>query len=245
MTLRHMGTPLVGIGTYGLNVDGHVSLPVEYVHAVRRAGGIPILLPPGEPRLEDWLESIDVLILAGGVDVEPHLYDGPGHVTITKVDRERDHTEVAMIHLAIESGMPTLAVCRGMQLLNVALDGDLHADIPSAVPAAIEHRRPRPKSVEKFDPVPHQIVLDPASRLASIMESVRFEAPSLHHQAVDELGDGLVAVGHAPDAIVEAIELPEHPFMLGVQWHPELAAATAPEHQRLFDALVRAAMGEL
>jgi putative glutamine amidotransferase len=170
--------------------------------------------------------------------------------------------------------MPLLAVCRGMQLLNVAFGGDLHVDIPTAFPDAILHRSPvsgdagrghagrgdsgcgggapgdgvsgdgGPGDGGRFAALPHLVTLDPGSQLATVMGAARFEAPSWHHQAVDELGDGLVAVGHAPDGIIEAIEMPEHPFMLGVQWHPEMAPETQREQHRLFAALIRATRGE-
>lgn len=236
-----MDAPLIGIITYGRNADRHFSLPAEYVESVRRAGGIPVLMPPGEPRLHDWLETVDGLIIAGGCDVEPQLYGGPGHETIQLVDPERDQDEVALIHQSVEIGMPILAVCRGLQVLNVAFGGDLHADISSAFPDAIEHRRVVGEN--KNEPEPHEVTLDPGSRLAGVMQGNRFDAPSMHHQAIDELGDGLVVVGHAPDGIIEAVEMPEHPWLLAVQWHPELAAAEQPEHQRLFDALVQTAQG--
>jgi len=226
---------------YGRNADRHYSLPAEYVESVRRAGGIPVLMPPGEPRLHEWFETIDGLILAGGCDVEPSLYGGAGHETVRVVDPDRDQDEVALAHQSVETGLPTLAVCRGMQVLNVAFGGDLHAHIPAAFPSAMEHRQVVSETENK--PLPHEIVLDPGSRLAGVMQSSRFQAPSMHHQAIDEVGDGLVVVGHAPDGVIEAIEMPEHPWLLAMQWHPELAAAEQPEHQRPFDALVQAAQG--
>ncbi len=236
-----MDAPLIGITTYGRNADRHFTLPSEYVESIRRAGGIPMLLPPGEPRLQDWFESIDGLVIAGGCDVDPNIYDGAAHETIQLVDPERDQDEVALIHQSVETGMPMLAVCRGLQVLNIAFGGDLHADIPSAFPDAIEHRRV--VGGNKNQPVPHQVTLDPGSRLAQVMQTSRFDAPSMHHQAIDELGDGLVAVGHAPDGIIEAVEMPEHPWLLAMQWHPELASAEQPEHQRVFEGLVQATLG--
>lgn len=237
-----MEAPLIGITTYGRNADRHFSLPAEYVESVRRAGGIPVLMPPGETRLQEWFETIDGLIIAGGCDVDPKLYGGDGHEAVKLVDPERDQDEVELIHQSVETGMPLLAVCRGLQVLNVAFGGDLHAHISSAFPDAIDHRVEGADN--KHTPLAHEVTIDPGSRLAHVMQTNRFDAPSLHHQAIDELGDGLVAIGHAPDGIIEAIDMPEHPWMLAMQWHPELASADQAEHQRVFDALVQATLGD-
>ena len=162
-----MNAPLIGITMYGRNEHRHFSLPAEYVECVRRAGGIPVLMPPGEPNLDDWFETVDALIIAGGADIQPSLYQGDSHPTIAGVDPERDHDEVALVHQAIEAELPTLCVCRGMQLLNVALGGDLFAHIPDCLSDAIPHRvEAGVDGATRPQPLGHEIVLDPGSRLA-------------------------------------------------------------------------------
>lgn len=238
-----MDHPLIGITMFERNFEGHFSLPSEFVEAVRRAGGIPVLIPPGEPHLDQWFETVDAILISSGIDVDPSLYDGEPHETIDAIDTERDHTEIDLIHQAIEAEMPLLAVCRGVQVLNVALGGDLFAHIPECFESPIVHRVTA-DTPRKFGPTPHQVTLDPGSRLATLMETNQMEAMSWHHQAIDELGDGLVAIGHAPDGVIEALEMPNHPWLFGVQWHPELTAATDPAQQHLFNGLIRAAHGD-
>ena len=238
-----MENPLIGIPTFGRNFERHFSLPAEFVECIRRAGGIPVLMPPGEPSLNQWFETIDGLLIPSGVDVDPELYEGEAHDSIKDVDPERDHDEVDLIHQAIEVQMPLLATCRGMQLLNVALSGDLFPHVPDCVENAIEHRVTADTD-RKFGPVSHEVVLDPGSRLAHLLGESRMEPMSWHHQAVDEVGDGLTVVGHAPDGVIEGLEMPEHPWLFAVQWHPEITAAHDPVQQRLFEGLVQAARGE-
>lgn len=237
-----MDAPLIAIPSYGRNAQGHVSLPADYVTALRRAGGIPVLIPPGETRLEQWLDLVDGLLLAGGNDLDPARYEGQPHDTVTDVDPERDAAEFELLESALDVGLPILAICRGMQLLNVFLGGDLFADIPSQVEGAGPHRQGEPAEPR---PIEHEVVIDPGSRLGALLGEHRIIVPSLHHQAIDEVAAELSAVAHAPDGLVEAVELADHPFCIGVQWHPELAAAEVPVHQRPFDGLVAAARGEL
>jgi putative glutamine amidotransferase len=239
-----MDSPLIGIPTFGRNFERHFSLPAEFVECVRRAGGIPVLMPPGETHLDQWFETIDGLLMPSGVDIDPDLYDGEHHETVDEVDPERDHDEVDLIHQAIEAEMPLLATCRGMQLLNVALGGDLFVHVPECIENAVDHRVAT-DTERKFGPVAHEVVLDPGSRMASLLGTNRMEPMSWHHQAVDELGDGLTVVGHAPDGVIEALEMPEHPWLFAVQWHPEITAAGDATQQRLFDGLVQAARGEV
>lgn len=242
-----MERPLIGIPTFGKNGEGHFSLPAGFVACVRRAGGLPVLMPPGEPHLDAWFEGLDGLMIASGVDVDPGMYGGEAHPTIGPVDRERDQDEIDLVHQAIEAEVPLLAICRGLQVLNVALGGSLIADVPTQVDQALAHRVPVPPTPytvgEAFGPTPHEIVVDPGSRLAAVVQEHRFAVQSWHHQAVETLGDGLAAVAHAADGVVEALEMPEHPWLVAVQWHPEIDAAERPVQQRLFDGFVAAAGG--
>ncbi len=230
-----MTAPLIGLTTYHRNGDNKFELPAEYVDAVRRAGGIPVLLPPGESRREDVLHRLDAVILTGGGDLSPEAYGGSDHPTLYLVDDERDESELALARRAVDTGLPTLGICRGTQVLNVALGGTLVEHLPDVVGEEVAHRAP-PR-----DPIPHVVVVEPSSRLAGVVGDLRFECASWHHQGLKEVAGGLEVVAHAPDGTIEAVELPSHPWLVAVQWHPELTAANDPIQQRLFEALAEAA----
>jgi len=228
-------SPIIGITTYGRDDKNHFTLPAEYSEAVHRAGGTAILLPPGVPAVDRWLDTVDGIILAGGGDIDPLHYAGADHDAVYMVDRERDDTELALVRRIVESGRPTLGICRGAQTLNVALGGSVHLHLPDVFGETVRHRLP-PRL-----PTPHEISLDGRSRLASITGELRFAAPSWHHQAIDRVAEPLSVVGRAPDGVIEAVEMPSHPWLIAVQWHPELSAASDPIQQKIFDALVRVA----
>lgn len=228
--------PIVGLTTYAADVRGRFHVPAVYVAAIRRAGGLPWLLPPGEPRLPEFLEEIDALILPGGGDVDPALYGGAAHHEVYAVDRARDEMEIALALSAVEHGLPTLAICRGCQVLNVALGGTLIEHLPDVVGSQIAHRGAGP-GTRAF----HPVEIAPASRLAEILGTLRPAPSSSHHQAIRKVGSGLAVVARASDGTIEAVEIARHPFLVAVQWHPEHTAEEDPVQQRLFDALVRAA----
>ena len=227
--------PLIGVTTYGRDETNRFSLPAEYIDAVRRAGGIPILLPPGEPHQARLLDLIDGLILSGGGDIDPSRYRGSHHETIYMLDPERDDSELELTRSLVRSERPLLCICRGLQVLNVALGGTLIEHLPDQVGDTVAHRLP-PRN-----PTSHAVQLEPDSHLAAIMGAGEVSGASWHHQALRQVAPGLAVVARAPDGIIEAVEMPAHPWLVGVQWHPELTAATDPEQQRLFDALIRAA----
>ncbi|HXF63671.1 MAG TPA: gamma-glutamyl-gamma-aminobutyrate hydrolase family protein [Caldilineaceae bacterium] len=227
--------PLIGITTYGRNEEGDYTLPAEYVDAVRRAGGIPLLIPPGEPNLEPVLAVLDGLVLSGGGDLDPSHYASAGHPAIYMVDAERDAFELALARCAAEQPLPTLCICRGLQVLNVALGGSLVEHLPDEVDGSIGHR------LEPDKPTRHPIAVLPGRRLATLLEAQEVEAVSWHHQAIRRLADPLAVAAQAADGVIEAVELPDHPWLIGVQWHPEMSAAHDPRQQRIFDALVAAA----
>ena len=231
-----MTRALIGITTYGRNEQGHFHLPGEYVDAVRRASGSAVLLPPGEEALDEWLTRVHGLILTGGGDIDPSSYGGGEHPTLYMVDRERDRTELDLTKQALDSGMPLLAICRGAQVLNVMLGGTLHAHLPDAVGDTVAHRVP-PR-----DPTPHPIRVTDGSRLAAVLGATTFEAESWHHQAIKQAASTLDVVAHAPDGTIEGVEKRDHPWLVAVQWHPELTARDDPIQQRLFDALVTASL---
>jgi len=226
-------TPLIGITTYHRNEENFFVLPTYYVDAVRRAGGIPLLIPAGEERLDELLPHLAGLILSGGGDVEPARYSDASHETIYNVSPERDQTELALVSKTLAANKPMLCICRGIQVLNVALGGTLITHLPDVVGETVSHRLP-PRN-----PTPHAVQVMPDSRLARVMGSDSIKTASWHHQAIDQVAAGLKVVAQAPDGVIEAVEMPEHPLLLAVQWHPELTAHEDASQQRLFDEIVR------
>jgi putative glutamine amidotransferase len=230
-----MSGPVIGITTYGRGESNRYSLPAEYTDAVRRAGGVPVLVPPGGGEPSDWLDLLDALILSGGGDIDPARYGGGLHETLYNIDHERDAGEFALLAATLDRRMPVFAICRGMQILNVHLGGSLHEHLPDAYGETVQHRAP-PR-----EPIPHALRILPDTFLGDLLKQEEIEAASWHHQGIKTLGRGLKPVGYAPDGLVEACELRGYPWLVAVQWHPELTAATDPTQQGLFDALVKAA----
>ena len=227
--------PLIGITTYHRDERGYIQLPGQYADAVRRAGGIPLLIQPGEQRLTELLNLLDGVILSGGGDLDPALYTQAEHELVYWVDHERDEFEIELTRRLLAEDKPMFCICRGLQILNVAQGGSLITHIEESVGVDVPHRQP-PRN-----PVQHKVDIDQASRLAKIMQSSQVKTASWHHQAIDRLGDGLKVVGRAPDGVIEAVEMPEHPHVIAVQWHPELTAAEDETQQRLFDNFVQQA----
>ena len=228
------GPPLIGITSYGRNEEDKFSLPANYVASVRRAGGIPVLLPPGETAIEELFARLDGIVLAGGGDIDPELYGGSMHPEVYMVDPDRDLLELSLTRRILSERLPTLAICRGAQMINVALGGSLYEHLPDVVGEEIQHRLP-PR-----EPTPHGVTLVEGTSLAELMVQTSFDAASWHHQAINRVGRGLVVAAHAPDGTIEAVELPAHKWLHAVQWHPELTAEADPLQQALFDELVEA-----
>lgn len=231
-----MPKPRIGITTYGRNTKGEFTLPGEYVDSVRRAGGLALTLTPGEPDPAAWLDLLDGLVVTGGGDIGHALWGGAGHATAYGVDDERDQSELALARLVLQSDLPSLWVCRGLQLLNIARGGTLHEHLPDAFGTEFAHTLPPRETVL------HAVHIEEDSRLAVTLGTCDVMGVSWHHQAAAELGDGLRTVGLAPDGVIEALELEGHPWLEAVQWHPELSSATDPVQQRLFDALIERAV---
>lgn len=225
-------TPLIGITTYSVNAQGDVPLPHQYVDSVRRAGGIPVLVAPGEPQLRALLDRLDGLVLAGGGDICPTRYGGSPHPTIYMVNPQRDASELELTRMLLDRHTPTLAICRGLQILNVALGGSLHPHLPDVVGERVLHRLP-PR-----EPTPHEITVEADSPLAAKLGATHVTTLSWHHQAIDRLGQGCRIAARAPDGVIEAIDVIGHPEMVAVQWHPELSSVNDVSQQRLFDDLV-------
>ena len=222
----------IGITTYARDEDGRYSIPGLYLDAVRAAGGVPILLAPGEPAWESLLTSIDGLLLAGGGDIHPDRYGSSGHTEIYGVDQERDAYEFQLVPWAISNQLPVLGICRGLQVINVVLGGTLIEHLPDEIGDEITHRLPPRLAVD------HVIELSPDSRLAEIYQQTTFSAASLHHQAIRDVAPQLTVVARAPDGTIEALQMADHPELIAVQWHPEMTAAEDPVQQRLFSAFI-------
>jgi putative glutamine amidotransferase len=227
-------SPRIGITTYGVNADGRFTLPARYVEAVRRAGGIPVLIAPGEPRLAELSEMLDAIVLTGGADIDPALYGEEPHPETYGIDSARDETDLSLARRAVETRTPALCICRGIQVLNVALGGTLIQHLPDVVGERVPHKK-------TGGYVPHAVRVERGSRLAEILRATDSSPASSHHQAIAKVGTGLEVVARAPDGTIEAVEMREHPFLVGVQWHPEHTAGEDEAQQRLFDELVRAA----
>lgn len=226
--------PLVGISSYA-RAGGRVvsfAIPTGYVDAVRGAGGVPIMLPVGEPNPGKLLDLLSALIVSGGGDIDPAAYGGPPHETVYSVCEERDAFEFALTRAALaDTRVPMLCICRGLQVLNVVCGGSLHVHLPEAVGEQVDHRLPERR------PTAHRVRVDPDSRLAAILGTTACEIVSWHHQAIDRLGDDLRPVAWADDGIIEAVEHVRHPWCIAVQWHPEMQLGD-PIQSRLFRALV-------
>lgn len=215
--------------------EENYSVPAQYVDAVRRAGGIPVVLPPGEPDAAEWLGMLDGVVVTGGSDVAADRYGGdPTHPRQELPRHERDSTEFRLTEAILASDVPALFVCRGMQVLNVALGGTLLQHLADHIQEDI-HRAPSAGWTY------HDADLEPGSLIAKAAATERVSGATGHHQAVARLAEGLKAVGWAEDGTVEAVEMPDRQWIVGVQWHPEVSAATDPAQQGLFDALVAVA----
>ncbi|MDX6546888.1 MAG: putative glutamine amidotransferase [Gaiellales bacterium] len=216
----HRNRPLIGICAYEVpasfshwrNVDC-VMVPAGYVRGVAEAGGIPLVIPPLE-QAGELAETLDGLLLTGGSDIDPALYGQPPHAETTGVVPHRDRAELELLRAALERDLPVLGVCRGLQLLNVLRGGTLVQHLADVVPDGGVHKGP-PGTFTR-----HPVQVDAGSRLHGIVGD-RLDVPSCHHQAPDRIGEGLVVTAHAPDGVIEAVELPQARFCVAVLWHPE------------------------
>lgn len=238
--------PLIGCTTYRKTVGDNPPMPVmglasAYTEAIQAAGGIPVLIPLGldEAGLEAILAQVDGILLPGGGDINPSLYNGDKrHATLRDIDDDRDRVEMWLARTAVTRNIPLLAICRGHQIFNVALGGTLWQDVASQNTIAIKH--------DFFRQLPrhhlaHDVSLTTGSCLAQCLQMETVPVNSLHHQGIRDLAPGLTATAVAPDGLVEGIEAAGHPFAVGVQWHPENLTIVAPVMMGLFRGLVEAA----
>ena len=213
-----------------------LALGMTYPDAIRRAGAVPVVIPPMDPAaLEPLLDGLWGLCLSGGPDLHPGAYGAKPHPALGPTEPPLDTFEIGLVRAAEARDMPVLAICRGLQVLNVARGGTLIQDLPSERPSEIDHRQTQAGSRAT-----HGVMLE-SGRAADCLGLRELRVNSFHHQAVDRLGDGLRAVGWAPDGVVEAIEAADRTFTVGVQWHAE-SMIHAPEQDRLFAAFAELAL---
>ncbi len=213
-----------------------ITINQDYVEAVLRAGGTPVLFPVTADReqINRLLDQVDGLLLTGGLDVDPQEYGESKQTCCGDCSSCRDAMEFPLCREALTRRMPILAICRGMQILSCVLGGNLYQDLASQFGMQLRH----PRYDIAGDPV-HEVEVKPDTLLSSIVGSGPLRVNSRHHQGIKVLGKNLRISATAPDSLIESIELPDHPFVLGVQWHPESLSDRYPEHQRLFDAFIR------
>jgi putative glutamine amidotransferase len=235
-----MSAPIIGITTRTAPVPPSKVLSVmiqqSYPNAILQAGGIPVLLPAGIPESE-WKElfnKLDGILFPGGPDIAIERFGGVPHPAVYGVDEARDSLELGLTKLAADSGKPFMGICRGCQVVNVALGGTLYTHIPDQYPNALNH------DGEEYGLLAHPVRIEEGSHIGKILGELTLNVNSLHHQGVKDVAPELKAVAFAPDGLVEALELPEHPFAVAVQWHPEWLTNQEPI-RRLFRAFVDAA----
>jgi putative glutamine amidotransferase len=213
--------------------------PTDYETSLARVGATVRPLDPSMGDADSVVDGLDALVLTGGEDVDPRFYGEAPHLTFEAAEPGRDQFELALARAALDRGLPLLAICRGVQVLNVAAGGSLVQDIGSDVPGALVHQVDTTPST-----IAHEVWVAAGSKLATLMAD-RLEGDALmvnsrHHQAVRKLAPGFVASATAPDGVIEAIERPDLPFCVGVQWHPENFWRTG-EFRALFEGLLKVA----
>lgn len=241
-----LAQPLIGISVYRTKIHQpphtlFYCLHPFYIASTLAGGGAPVHIPLGlsQESLRAIFDRLDGLILSGGGDVDPALY-GEQVNGSRGIDRERDEMEMLLTRWALDEGKPLLAICRGIQIINVALGGNLYQDIVSDMPGAMRHNYSDSLGFAR-DHLAHDVSLTPDCYLARLLGGSHLLVNSLHHQGIKTLATDLTAVGHATDGLVEAVEVVGHPFAVGVQWHPEALAIHDPVMRRLFEGLVAAA----
>jgi putative glutamine amidotransferase len=236
--------PIIGITVYDGTSESALpiaALNIAYINAILQGGGLPILIPNQlhETEWRDLYPRLDGILFTGGGDIRTEIFNGTPHPKVGELDEERDTLELGLFRQVVEDGKPFLGICRGCQVANVAMGGMLYTHITDQLPNALRH--------DWYPDVPrnhlaHPVRVEEGSRIALIFGEPLLQVNSLHHQGIKALASGLKAVGFAPDGLVEAIEIPDHPFGIAVQWHPEWLTDQLPM-RRLFSTFVEAASG--
>jgi len=223
----------------------HAWLRFDYLHAISKAEGLPSIIAPGftnpldeaDQLAGEILDNCDGLLLSGGTDVDPIIFGETPHTALGRVDPPRDPFEISLAREAVRRDLPVLGICRGLQVLNVALGGTLIQDIPSDVEGAVVHQTGDDRLV-----IGHEVVIEPGSRLCELLSTTRVGVNSFHHQAAKKLGEGLVLSATSPDdGVIEGIEVPDRAFIVAVQWHPENFWKASDAFDGLFRGFVEAA----
>lgn len=236
-----MKKPVIGITSayvkHNSFMEG-VYVHEDYHKSIARNKAIPLILPYTSPELAiEMIDLCDGIILSGGEDVDPFFYGQEPHLHLGETIPQRDEVEIAMVKYALDRELPLLAICRGVQILNVALGGTLIQDIPSTMKEPIQHSQKVDRSRET-----HWVTLDKESKLYQIFGEESVRVNSLHHQALDRIANDLNVVAKATDGIIEAVEYAHSPFAIGVQWHPESLASSNPLMNKLFTEFIQEAI---
>jgi putative glutamine amidotransferase len=234
-----MRKPLIGLTPAHDMESGDVKARPTYMRALKAAGAIPVVLPldASEEDLKQLCLDLDGFLFTGGPDVHPFLFGEETQAHCGNVSPARDQMEISLLPMIMELQKPILGICRGIQVLNIALGGNIWQDIPSQVTRDFPLAHSQPFS---YDMPCHTVALTEGSLLARISESSSIEVNSMHHQAVKDLAPGLIASAYSTDYLIEALEMPDYPFFIGVQWHPEYLWEKNKEAFRLFQTFVKA-----
>jgi putative glutamine amidotransferase len=241
--------PVIGIPTQTLEeIPGELPrcwvMSQQYVQVLVAAGALPWiipLIPDDETTLRGIYDRVDGVFLPGGVDLHPSAYNEGPHALCGRTDPARDEIELKLTRWALKDSKPLLAVCRGIQVVNVAAGGTIHQDLASQLPGAIKHDYfPRAGQYSR-DLLVHDVELAQGSRLVSLLEASRVRVNSMHHQGIKQLAPGLRATAYAPDGLIEGLESANGQFLVGVQWHPEALTDRDPRMSRIFTAFIQAA----
>jgi putative glutamine amidotransferase len=216
------------------------AMATTYTEAIEAAGGVPMVIPPQRGNIDEIISIIDGLLLSGGADIDPARYgDEELHPSTYGVNPLRDELEIDLARAAVARSIPTLCICRGIQVLNVALGGTLIQDVPDQYPSSVQHRQ-HDAGIPKEEPG-HTVSVVPGSLLADTYGADTIAVNSFHHQALRDIAPGLYVNATSPDELVESVSLPDSGWMLGVQWHPEMMFRAHSEHLKPFEALVQKA----
>lgn len=241
-----MAIPIIGVTTRTAPVPpsklASVMVQKSYTSAILEAGGVPVLIPSEIPQSgwNELVERFDAILFTGGGDIAVEYFHGESHPMVYGIDASRDELELGLARGAVRAAKPFLGICRGLQIVNVALGGTLYTHIPDQLPSAVLHDYPGEDGIQARTALLHSVDVDITSRLGKIVRNETIQVNSLHHQGIKDVAPDLKAVAFSPDGLVEAVEYPDYSFGIAVQWHPEWLT-DQDAIQRLFKAFVDAA----
>jgi len=237
--ISNMRKPLIGLTPAHDTESGDIKARPTYMQALKAAGAIPVVMPLDAPEedLKQLSQDLDGFLFTGGPDVHPFLFGEETQAHCGNVSAARDQMEISLLPMIMELKKPVLGICRGIQVLNIALGGDIWQDIPSQVTREFPLAHSQPFH---YDMPCHTVAISEDSLLAQISGSSSIKVNSMHHQAVRNLAPGLIASAYSLDHLIEALEMPGYPFFIGVQWHPEYLWEKKGEAFRLFQTFVKA-----